>query len=109
MIIWFDSNCVERVMTATTARAKIAAIQGVIDTLLEAAAAAALNSDMQEYSFDNGQTKTRVIYKDVNAIVASIKGLMALQQLYLQMPGMNNRVVRLIDSKNFTNYFPVMP
>ena len=107
MIVWFDKACINHVMTATDARTQIAALNTIINTLVQAAAAAALNGNIKEYSFDDGMTKTRMEYRDVEAITASIKGLMSLQQLYLQMPGMNNRVIRLIDSKNMPNYFPI--
>lgn len=103
MIIWFDKSAMNKIMTPTKAADAIVALQAIIDTLLGAAAQAALNANMKEYSFDDGQTKTRVEYVNVGAIAAQIKALISLQEIYLQMPGMNSRVIRLIDSKNMPN------
>lgn len=105
MIVWFDKGPINTLASTTTIKVQLAAIDTIITTLLAAAAQSALSGNMKEYSFDDGMTKTKVEYKDVNAITASIKGLMALQQIYLQMPGMNSRVTRLLDSSNFNNYF----
>lgn len=104
MIIWFDNNCIQRITTPTNAKAAIASLQAVIDMLISAAAAVALNSSLKEYGFDDGQTKTKMVYQNVGAIAAQINDLIALQQIYLQSPGMNNRVVRLIDASNFVPY-----
>jgi hypothetical protein len=106
MIVYVNKSCIETVNTPTTARARIAAIDVIINTLVNAAEAAALNANIKEYRFDDGVTKVMFEYSDVKAISAQIQALMALQQLYLQMPGMNSRVTRLIDSKCMPNYGP---
>lgn len=106
MIVYVDKSCIEVVNTPTTARARIAAIDVIINTLLDAAGTAALNANIKEYRYDDGVTKVMFEYADVDAIAAQIKALMALQQLYLQMPGMNSRVTRLIDSKCMPNFGP---
>lgn len=100
MIVWFDKSAINTVMTPTQCRTAIAALQTIINTLLSVAANAALNADIKEYNYNDQMTQVKMEYKDVGAIAAQIKGLMALQQLYLQMPGMNSRTIRLIDSKN---------
>ncbi len=106
MIVWFDKNAVNTITTPSNAQAAINSLNTIINTLLGAAAEAALNAGVREYNYDNGMTKVKMEYKDAGAIAAQIKGLMALQQIYLQMPGMNSRVIRLIDSKNMPNLFP---
>lgn len=106
MIVWFDKSSINTVTSATNARAALAALDNIITTLMNAAGQAALNAgNFKEYSYDDGQTKTRIEYADVRAISAQINALLALQQVYLQMPGMNSRVFRLIDSKNMPNFF----
>lgn len=107
MIVWFDKSAINTVTTPTQARAAIASLNTIIDTLLQAATAAALNANIKEYNFDDGMTKVKMEYKDVGAIAAQIKALQALQQIYLQMPGMNSRVIRLIDSTTMPNFWPL--
>jgi hypothetical protein len=106
MIVWFDKSAIEKITTPTNARAAIASLDAIINTLIAAAGAAALNAGVKEYSFDDGMTKTKMEYRDMSAITAQIRALQALQQIYLQMPGMNNRVIRLCDKSQFPNYFP---
>ncbi len=106
MIIWVDKNAVHTVNTPSTARARIAALDVIINTLLDAATRAALNGNIKEYRFDDGVSKVMFEYVDAGAIAAQIRGFQALQQVYLQMPGVNSRVTRLIDSKNMPNVGP---
>jgi hypothetical protein len=103
MIVWFDKCAIQQITTPTQARAAIASLNTIIDTLVQAAAAAALNANIKEYNYNDNMTHVRMEYKDVGAIAAQIKALMALQQVFLQMPGMNSRVIRLVDSKNMPN------
>ena len=104
MIVWFDKSAIDTVTTPTAARAAIAQLQAIIDTLMGAAAQAALNANIKEYHYNDQMTQVKMEYKDVGAIAAQIKALMALQQLYVQMPGLNSRVIRLVDSKNMPNW-----
>jgi len=108
MIVWFDAAAIERVTTKTDARTAIASLSAIIDTLISAAtvAAVATNDTITEYKYDDHQTRTYVKreYRDVAAITAQIRDLQALQQVFLQMPGMNNRVIRLMDGKNFIGF-----
>lgn len=106
MIVWWDKGAVQKVMTATDARVIIASLQVIINTLLQAATAAALKGDIKEYNFNDQMTSVRMEYKDAGAIAAQIKSLIALQQIYLQMPGMNSRITRLVDTKNMPNWWP---
>lgn len=106
MVVWYSKQGINHIMNPTDAKAAIASLQDLINTLMAAAAQAALTGNVKEYSFDDGMTKTKMEYKDVESITASIKGLMALQQIYLQMPGMNPRVLRMISSQNMPNLLP---
>ena len=107
MVVWFSKECIDHVQKPCDIRTKIAAIQTIIDTLDAAMLNAALTGNIKEYSFDDGMTKTRMEYKDIETMNAAVNALMARQQVLLQSPGLNNRVVRLIDSKNMPNYFPI--
>lgn len=106
MIVYFNKLAMNRVMTPTAARAAIAALNDIIATLMGAAAASALNGNIKEYKVDDGQIKAQFEYKDAGAIAAQIKALMSLQQLYLQMPGLNSRVIRLVDASNMPSMLP---
>ena len=98
MRIWFDKSDIQQMENVTDAQATITAIDNVIQTLLGAAAKAALTGNMTEYKIDTGQTKQSVVYKDVTAITASITSLNNLKQYYLN--AINGRVSRTVDAKN---------
>jgi hypothetical protein len=83
----------------TGARAKIAAIDAIIDALLLSAAKAATGENITEYSLDDGQTKIKTIRRSSKEIEASIMAFQRLKQLYINQ--LNGRVVRMIDGKNF--------
>lgn len=83
----------------TDARAKITAIDAIIDQLLLTAAKAALSEDVTEYWLDDGQTKIKTTRRSVESITKSIAGLRALKNEYMNQ--LNGRVVTLRDSKNF--------
>ena len=73
---------------------------------MDTAASMALNANIKEYRVDDGQTKVMFEYQDISAITAQIRKLQALQEVYLQS-GLKSRVVRLIDSKNMPNLWPL--
>ncbi len=107
MIVWFDKACIERIMTTTDARTMVASLRQIINTLVQAAAVAALKGDVKAYKYDDTMTKTSFEYADAGAIAAQIKALISLQEIYLQMPGMNSRITRLIDIKNMPALGPI--
>ena len=106
MIVWTDKASVDTINTPSTARARIAAIDIIIDQLLDAAGKAALNANIKEYRLDDGVTKVMFEYGTVKDISIQIRELMALQELYLQMQGMRGRMTRLITTKCMPNYGP---
>lgn len=83
----------------TTARAKIAAIEAIINALLASAAKAAAGENITEYWLDDGQTKIKTIRRSSKEIEGSIAAFTRLKQLYINQ--VNGRVMRLVDSKNF--------
>lgn len=102
MIVWFDKSAIQQAEDATTIDAGLAAIEAIIATLLAAMAKAAVTSNMQEYGLDDGQTKIKVIYKDLEAMQASFFALQRMKQYYVN--ARNGRVFRGMDSKNFPNW-----
>ncbi len=102
MIVWFDKSAIEKAETPTTIADGLAAIEAIIVTLLAAMAKAATTGNMSEYSLDDGQTKIKVVYKDLEAMQASFFALQRMKQYYINAA--NGRVWRAMDSKNFPNW-----
>lgn len=88
----------------TTLKAKIQAIEDLTAKMFEASleGALGLNSGIQEYSMDDGQIKVKTVYRSVDQILASIKTLEALKQMYLNQ--LNGRVTNLINAKVFARW-----
>lgn len=83
----------------TSLKAKVDAIELIIDALLILAAKAATNDNISEYQLNDGQTVIKTVYKGVDGILQSIEGLEKIKMTYLNR--LNGRVMRLMDSKNF--------
>ncbi len=79
-------------------KAKIEAIDLIIAALLVQATASVSNSDIDEYSLDDGQTKIKTKYRGVSAIAKAIQDFQKLRQIYINSG--NGRVVQLRDSKS---------
>jgi hypothetical protein len=88
------------VSSATTIKEKIVRINAVIDALLTSALTAAANGHVKEYSLDDGQTKISTSYNSAKDVHDSIAAFERIKQYYLNQ--LNGRVIRLVDSKNFT-------
>lgn len=89
--------------SCTTLRAKITAIDNIISALLTTAANAAANENITEYTLNDGQTIIKSTYRGMKAIQDSINSFEKLKQMYVNR--LNGRVMRLVDSKNFTGGF----
>jgi hypothetical protein len=87
--------------SATTNAARIVALDAVITALLAAATSAAVDEGMTEYILDDGQTKIQCNLRGVEAIMRSISSLEKIKQMYMNQ--LNGRIVRLVDSKSFSN------
>lgn len=83
----------------TSLKAKVDAIELIIDALLILAAKAATNDNISEYQLNDGQTVIKTVYNGVDGILQSIEGLEKIKMTYLNR--LNGRVMRLMDSKNF--------
>ena len=88
------------IQTATTLQEKIAKIDNIITALEDTALKAAANDNITEYSLNDGQTIIRTVYKGADAVLRSIEAFERIKQTYVNR--LNGRVVRLVDSKNFT-------
>jgi hypothetical protein len=89
--------------SCTNLKDRINRIQLVIAALDNMMITAATTGNYDEYSLDDGQTKIRTKYRDINAIANSIdKFDLILQKLYARLNNnKNGRMIRLVDTKNF--------
>lgn len=84
---------------ATDLRAKIARINAIITALENAAVKGAATGHLSEYNLDDGQTKIRTAYRNMEEVMQAIKSFEQIRQMYINR--LNGRHVRLVDSKNF--------
>lgn len=102
MALYFD-NCGLYIESQTTLRAKITAINAIIDALESQALVAATNQNesLSEYQLNDGQTIIRQTYRGVAGIAKAINDFEAIKQRYINR--LTGRVYRALDSKNFRN------
>lgn len=93
------ASAAQYIGTCTSVKAKIAAIDLIIDALLVTAAKSAETENITQYSLNDGQTIISTTYKGTRAVVDSINSFRMLRESYVQQ--LQGRVVRLVDSKNF--------
>ncbi|MCE3278030.1 MAG: hypothetical protein K0S44_221 [Bacteroidetes bacterium] len=95
-------SAVHYIESATTLREQINKIDNIINALFSSALKAAANDSISEYSLDDGQTKIRTVYKNSDAVMASIESFRKLKKCMLaDLNNTNNgRLMRLVDSKN---------
>lgn len=92
-------TCGIYVQSQTTLKAKVAAIDAIIDMLLATALDMAGKDDIQEYSLNDGQTIIKTIYKGSVSIASAIRDFQRIRNIYANQ--INGRMVRLVDSRNF--------
>lgn len=83
-----------------TQEQRIAALDAVIDKLILTATKAAESGHIDEYWFDDGHVKIRNKYRNVSQVEQAIMAFQRLRDLYANRK--NGRMVRLMDSSNFT-------
>ncbi len=98
MALSFDT-CGLYIQSATTLRAKITAIDAVIDALELQAADSVLTQNISEYQLNDGQTIIKQTYRGAKGIADAINSFEAIKQRYVNR--LNGRVFRAVDSKNF--------
>jgi hypothetical protein len=86
----------------TTVRDRIAAIDRAIDALILLCADTEIieKQYIDEYSLDDGQTKIRAKYRNIESIQASIEALYKVRNLLVNRR--TGRHFRLVDGRNFT-------
>lgn len=102
LYVWFDKSAIQKSETIVSAQARIVKINTIIDTLLDAQLVFAADPNKQEYGLDDGQTKIKVTYRDLDAVAASIMQWEKVKSLYVNR--VNGRVTRSLDSRNFPNW-----
>lgn len=86
--------------SCTSIQAKITAIDAIVEALLLTAAKAAANDDIDEYWLNDGQTVIKTRYKGTASVMRSIEAFERLRVYYTNR--LTGRMVRLVDTKNFT-------
>lgn len=92
-------TCAIYISSQTTLKAKIAAIDAVIDALISSALIMAGNDSIQEYSLNDGQTIIKTIYKGSVGIASAIRDFQRIRNVYVNQ--LNGRMVRAVDGRNF--------
>jgi len=80
--------------------AKIAQIDLILESLYNTALVSVGNGDVAEYEIDTGQTKQKVKYTSTTSVTNAIGQYEKIREM-LQAK-LSSRVIRLMDSKNFT-------
>jgi len=86
------------ISSAKTNKAKIAAIDLIIDALMLTAVKSAGKAHISEYQLNDGQTTIKTVYSGTSAVKKAIEDFEALKQLYVNR--LNGRIMRMVDSKN---------
>lgn len=94
------SSGAEYVLSKTTIKARIAAIDQIIDALVLTSLKAAERDHIEEYWLNDGQTQIKTIYNGAEAVQRSIQAFEKTKQYYINQ--LHGRSIRLVDSKNFT-------
>lgn len=86
--------------SCTTLKAKLAMCETIIMSMYDAAAQAALNGDIVEYTLDDGQSKISTVKATGTQLAATIQAFEQLaESLRQQIYG--GGITRLMDEKNF--------
>lgn len=80
-------------------KARIAALDNIIDALEIAALTAAGRSHLTEYTLNDGQTQIKCMYRSASEIQQAIMDYEGMKNYYINK--LNGRVFRLMDGKNF--------
>jgi hypothetical protein len=97
------SSAAVYIESCTTLKARLTAIDSIIDKLIIAAAKAADTGQIDEYWFDDGHVKIRGVYRSATQIEQSIRDYSRLRDTLIAQDANRKlgRVSRLVDYKNF--------
>lgn len=102
-MLYYDSAAIY-INSAASQQARLANINAVLTALYAQRLATALNdtkANVSEYSLDDGQTKIKTVYRNLDQINNAIHTLERERQtVYNQL---NGRMTRLRDQRNFRN------
>ena len=89
--------------SCTTLKARIAAIDAILNGMEIAILKATTTGQFEEYKIDTGQTKNEVRYRSLNELNLAYSKLLETQQMLYARYNANRqgRVLRLVDGKNF--------
>jgi hypothetical protein len=91
------------ITSCKTIKARIAALDAVIDVHFGTLLKAVTTGNINEYDLDTGQTKVKTIYRSVKDVTDALAGLEAMKNYYVNQ--INGRSFRLIDQSNFRNLY----
>lgn len=97
-MVLYDSSAIY-VQSCIGMRARIAAIDAILDALFATALKAAAGEDISQYSLNDGQVIIATTYKTAGDVERSIIAFERMKHMYMNQ--LNGRVIRLVDSKNF--------
>jgi hypothetical protein len=109
MIIY--KSAVVYIQSCTTVKARIAAIDQIIDALLNQALASietgsSGSNTLSQYSLNDGQTVISASYRSSSEIKKDIQSYQDLRDVFLaSYHNSSGRMVRLVDHKSFPNGF----
>ena len=93
----------EYIIDSTSLKERYDRICAIIEALENQQLAAAGNTDVEEYTLDDGQTKIKTVYRSPEQIAKAIDNYEKIKNRVLaQMTG--TRIMRLGDAKSIRNY-----
>lgn len=88
-------------ISCASTKARIVAIDAIIDQLLASAAKGALKSHITEYSLNSGQTQIKTSLRSMKEVQGAVIYFEQLRNIYKsRLPG-HGRVSRNVDGRNF--------
>ena len=84
----------EYIQSKTSLNAKIIAIEELIDAMLLSTVESIENSGTASYSMDDGQMKVMTQYRSVTEVMAGVKALEKILQMYINRRNGNITILR---------------
>lgn len=95
------SSAYKYIESCASLRAKITAIDAIIEALEATALKAAGTDNITEYRLNDGQTIIETIYKGADSVFKSIEAFEKMKQRYINKLNGGSGSFRLVDGKNF--------